>query len=80
MSIEDKLIIMSKDDKSYLKGLKKMKDVSDDDIKKIYYFYRILINKPELVNEWEHCECPSIVRDMHLELVLLSYKYKDILK
>lgn len=78
--MENKLTNMSKEDKKYLKNLKKMKDASDDDIKKIYYYYRMLINKPELVNEWEHCECPSIVRDMHLELVLFSYKNKEYLK
>lgn len=71
---------LTKDEIKFLKGLKKMKDASDEEVLKIYTLYRKLINKPELVDEYENCNCPSLIRDFHLELLLWTYKNKNLLK
>lgn len=69
-------MILNKEDKLFLKGLKKMTSASEEDVKRIYILYRGLINKPEIVNEYLDCNCPSLIREMCFELVLHYMKNK----
>lgn len=73
-------MILSNEDKKFLKGLRKMTNVSDAEVKAIYILYRGLINKPEIMDEYKECNCPSLIRDMAFELTIWSLKNKQLLK
>ena len=68
------------EEKKFLKGLKNMKQADDNDVRNIFLLYRKVINKPEIVKEYESCNCPSLLREMAFELTLYSLKNKQLLK
>ena len=74
------MIELTNNEKVFLKSLKKMTQANDDDVKNIYLMYRKLINKPEVVDEYKSCNCPSLIRDMHFEIVLWTLKNKSMLR
>jgi len=71
---------LNTEEKKFLKGLKKMGSATEDDVKTIYILYRKLINKPEVVDEYLNCNCPSLVRDMAFDLCLYVLKNKKLFK
>jgi len=70
------MVELNNDERLFLKGLKKMTSANDDDVKMIYLLYRSLIDKPELLKEWDDCKCPSVIRSMAFELVIYYMKNK----
>lgn len=74
------MVEITQEEKKFLKGLKKMSSATEDDIKTIYLLYRKLINKPEVVDEYLNCNCPSLVRDMAFDLYLYVLKNKTLFK
>lgn len=68
---------MNKEDIKFLKDLKKLRSAGDDEVKKIYLLYRQLINDEDKINEYQNCNCPSIIRDMAFELVIYYQKNKQ---
>lgn len=64
------MIYLNKEELKFLKSLKKLKTANEDDIRNIYLLYRKLINNPQLVDEYKNCNCPSLLREFHFELVL----------
>lgn len=71
--------MLSIEERKFLKGLRKLKEASDEDVKSIYLLYRKLIDRPEIVNEYESCSCPSLIREMCFELVLYYLKNKSVI-
>lgn len=74
------MVELSDEEKKFMKSLKKMKEASEEDVRNIYLLYRKVIDKPEIVKEYESCNCPGLIREMAFELTLFSLKNKSILK
>lgn len=70
------MVVLDINEKKFLRGLKKMVDADDDAVKMIYTLYRKLINNPEVLNEYDGCKCPGVIRTMAFELVLHYLKHK----
>jgi len=68
---------LTKEDRNFLKKIKRLKDPSEEQLINIIFLYKKLINNPDIINEYENCKCPGIIRDMHFDLLMLWAKIKD---
>jgi hypothetical protein len=71
------MVELTAEQKTFLKNLKMLSSATEEDIKEIYTIYRLVINKPEIVDEYLNCNCPSLIRDMAFELVIYYMKNKE---
>ena len=71
---------LTKEDMTFLKKIKRLKDPSEEQLINIIFLYKKLINDPILIKEYETCGCPGVIRDMHFELLMFYAKNKELLQ